>query len=114
MFFEKEVRAGAQFLDEQRPGWELKLNVGELDLNSCSQCVIGQLYGEYTMNIEGLTDSDQGRSELGFFVPYDMDTAWHAWYWAQEKFPDAKDGWAQLRLDWIELIKERLDAGISI
>lgn len=37
------VASGAQWLDEQHPGWWRHIDLETLDLSSCIQCVCGQL-----------------------------------------------------------------------
>jgi hypothetical protein len=40
------VARGAALLDEKRPGWDARVDLAVLDLASCRQCVVGQLFGE--------------------------------------------------------------------
>ncbi len=39
------VARGAALLDEKRPGWDARIDLAVLDLESCRQCVVGQLFG---------------------------------------------------------------------
>jgi hypothetical protein len=34
-----------ELLDENVPGWERRVDLRTLDLSSCTECVVGQLYG---------------------------------------------------------------------
>lgn len=45
--FEQQIAAGMQLLDEKMPGWADQINVGTLDLNMSSRCVLGQLMGDF-------------------------------------------------------------------
>ena len=49
MITNEEARArvarGAAHLDQVRPGWFNRIDVGTLSLGSCWDCVIGQLFG---------------------------------------------------------------------
>lgn len=45
------VRRGADLLDARKPGWADKVDVNTLDMQSCTMCVLGQVFGDYT---EGL------------------------------------------------------------
>lgn len=42
------VRRGAKLLDKARPGWEKDINLQKLQLSNTAQCMLGQLYGDYT------------------------------------------------------------------
>lgn len=41
---EQRVADGAAWLDEKYPGWFDKIDLAILDLGSCTQCVLGQVY----------------------------------------------------------------------
>lgn len=43
--FEKQIDAGAKFLDNAHAGWESKISVETLNLSNCTDCVLGQLVG---------------------------------------------------------------------
>lgn len=49
---EDRVNMGVQLLDDVLPGWENDIDLGKLDLFSCSDCVLGQLYGDYAFGLE--------------------------------------------------------------
>jgi hypothetical protein len=57
---ERVVR-GAALLDERMPGWEAKIDLDRLDLDSVWECVLGQLYGQ-DPNWNGY---DRGKLVLG-------------------------------------------------
>ena len=77
------VAAGVAFLDERVPGWLDKVNVDDLQIWSGTQCVLGQIYGEYTLGVAWLRLDTKGAAELGFqawshetdFVSFMLDTA---------------------------------------
>ena len=46
------TNAGAKALDERRPGWASLIDVGRLDMTSCTDCVLGQLGGLYVWSGE--------------------------------------------------------------
>lgn len=48
----ERVEAGAKWLDANRPGWVDRINLNTLDLGYCTQCVLGQLDGDYCHTIE--------------------------------------------------------------
>ena len=41
------VARGAELLDRRKPGWAAKINLDRLAMNSCDDCLLGQLYGNY-------------------------------------------------------------------
>lgn len=41
----ERVARGAAHLDQMRPGWHAEVDTGTLTLSSCTQCVLGQLFG---------------------------------------------------------------------
>lgn len=43
----ERVANGAKMLDLRSPGWHKKINREELDMGSCSRCIIGQITGNY-------------------------------------------------------------------
>lgn len=42
-WLEPRVRCGAEFLDERLPGWAEMIDIERLEMEDCSQCVLGQL-----------------------------------------------------------------------
>lgn len=51
------VKRGVYALDEQFPGWREKVVVDELDLSNGESCILGQLYGGYSV----------GQRQLGLY-----------------------------------------------
>lgn len=41
----KRVARGAALLDAKRPGWRDQINLKDLSLSSCTNCIIGQTFG---------------------------------------------------------------------
>lgn len=41
---DKRVMRGVRLLDKKRPTWPKRVKLGELDLNSCNACVLGQAF----------------------------------------------------------------------
>lgn len=44
---ERCVKRGLERLDDELPGWQKKINREELNIGSNSQCMLGQLFGDY-------------------------------------------------------------------
>lgn len=96
----REVTAGAAWLDENFPGWERKIDLGSLDLRSCSECMCGQ-------NLRDLA------RELGMLSGYDYVSRWYGFRWTQEHGFSLlfDEDWDELERLWVELIKERFATG---
>ena len=43
----ERVTKGHQWLDQNYPGWKEKIDLDTLELSSCLNCVLGQLYGHF-------------------------------------------------------------------
>jgi hypothetical protein len=86
------VARGAALLDQYRPGWADEIDLDELRLESGSDCVLGQLYGDY----------GEGRAQLRI-----LDTA----YSQDLGFTAGLDGpaadWFGLNRCWRALIEDR-------
>ena len=91
----EQVKAGANWLDQVHPGWDEKVNLETLDINSCKDCVIGQLLGNYCGNSKLHVTVIESGSQLGFCTP--------------SIEADDEDGEAMtaLTLTWKELIEAR-------
>lgn len=77
------IRAGAMLLDEKVPGWYNKIDMGKLDVDSFSCCVVCQTFGRgFNDGLEqlGLARADclasaSEAADFGFY-PH-MDEAWN-------------------------------------
>lgn len=52
------VRRGALLLDAEAPGWAGRINEEELDLGSCDDCILGQVYGEFDTGMTAILGTD--------------------------------------------------------
>lgn len=65
--FKQEIEKGAEFLDERAPGWEKKIKPDTLNLGSGCDCILGQVFGDYTKGWKKLKlDTVEKRADLGF------------------------------------------------
>lgn len=96
----KEVAAGAQWLDENFPGWEREIDLGNLRLSSCTDCILGQSLRRFvTTELDGF--------QYGYLVAHRQGLA-------QEPHWVSQHGFAARAVDealWVELIKERFATG---
>ena len=67
--YKQRVQKGAALLDERSPGWLDRVNVRNLDLGSCFDCVLGQLGGTYKDETRRLGMNHEDSIEYGFNVP---------------------------------------------
>ena len=73
----ERAKRGAELMDKLRPGWANRINVQILDMNSCSRCILGQLYKDYfeglkrTFGTEGFNPfSSHLEENYGFLADY--------------------------------------------
>lgn len=44
-YFEEKIHDAALNLDIVKPGWENEIDIDNLNMNECTECILGQLYG---------------------------------------------------------------------
>lgn len=49
---EQRVKSGVKMLDEVYPYWDQAINLSLLDLSSITSCILGQLYGNFTLGVD--------------------------------------------------------------
>jgi len=90
----ERVDEGAALLDEKLPGWAERINLAQLDLASCYQCVLGQLFAfEY----DAEDGSPYGAGVRALDIP-DISPSWYGF--------DGADANA-LNAEWRRVITER-------
>jgi len=79
------IKRGAALLDEKRPGWSALIHTRILDMDSLSDCVLGQVEGDYLTACQrlGLDDSLGSEDEdaswrYGFAVFSPDDETWRS------------------------------------
>lgn len=45
------VKRGIYWLDENHPGWAERIDLSQLNMAECTECVIGQAVGDYSATI---------------------------------------------------------------
>ena len=82
--FGQRVARGAALLDELVPGWVTEVDLAWLKLADCSECVLGQVFDNYTFAVKllGLEDPasygfDLAPEESDDDWP-DLNAAWHS------------------------------------
>lgn len=74
----ERVAAGAAFLDAHDPGWDQRIDLGQLDLHSPCQCVLGQLAVGLSLWSDILTHFDLRRDWERGPRPADTDLGFNA------------------------------------
>lgn len=96
----ERVERGIAYLDRMTPGWDQRIDLEMLDMNSCTRCVLGQLYGDY----------EHGLTKIGLRAPY------AAWMEAESTKAAVNYGfftrrgisrWDRLTELWRELLQAR-------
>lgn len=93
------VARGAALLDARNPGWYLRLNPKFLLLSDPERCVLGQLYGWYSVGLTtlALTAHDNEATHHGFCITNDDD----------------EPGWRELERLWRREIRQRAAATLK-
>jgi hypothetical protein len=84
MNYSPEVLAAAGLLDKDRPGWHRSIDLTSFNLESCTACVIGQVYGvsnvNYDLQYQAFTDrtvdlcgNDYKAAEAFYAAPKDRE-----------------------------------------
>jgi hypothetical protein len=75
------AKVGAEFLDARLPGWADKIT-HPVSIQSCTNCVLGQLFGHYDRGKETFALSGDRVFALGFASTIrstiDLNAAWEA------------------------------------
>lgn len=100
------VAKGAAHLDQVRPGWFNRIDVGTLTLHDPCGCIVGQLCGTGEWFSRGLTLLDVGDAEeLGFERTTPPIDSWNS---IDQLHAINKRSYALLQEAWIEAIADRL------
>ena len=99
------VENGAALLDIENPGWYKKINLDKLSINSCSDCILGQIYGDYWAGASIIQRNPNytGVYNLGFAIPM---PAFATVVLAAEYVVDKN---AKLNAEWKKQIQARLE-----
>lgn len=68
MTFYNSVRTAAKWLDIVHPAWYEKVDTNKLDMNSCSSCVLGQVFGEYVRSCSKYGIPDRPNNAFGYLA----------------------------------------------
>lgn len=94
----ERAQAGAAWLDKVEPGWHKRIDVGGLDLSSCSQCILGQTFGDYNHAVRFIPKNKNVKpveGKLSAAMGFNLTSEDHS-------------NWKTLNKAWIGLLKERV------
>lgn len=49
--YDEHIRPGIAVLDHEKPGWEFVIDLERLDMMDSSDCLLGQLYGDWSAGL---------------------------------------------------------------
>lgn len=95
---EQRVAAGAAWLDENRPDWLGRIFLESLDVSSCTLCVLGQVYGDWTEAPDDAKyDEEYDEEAYDYLSPARARGFDHY----------GNEGYAELTAEWRRLIESR-------
>lgn len=97
----ERVERGAALLDKHNPDWYMAVSLQGLRMSSCSECVLGQLYGDYGAGLDKVMPGhtlDTG--DYGFMLTPEQLKEFAGW--ANETGRTA--AWDELRSEWTRAI----------
>lgn len=60
------VSRGAELLDREQPEWAGRISLDDLHMRDCDECVLGQIFGDFTEGVDVLGIADSAY-HLGFY-----------------------------------------------
>jgi hypothetical protein len=114
---DERVENGARWLDENFPGWEGRINIETLELQSTSDCICGQVFEEVAseMGVDGYDFAidnlfTEANSWITALVPNDT---WRRGWRVSETLGfctydgESEYAWAELQDSWVTLLEKR-------
>lgn len=98
------VHSGAIWLDNNYPDWVNKIDLSKLNMNNCTNCVIGQAVGDYYQTISraaGEAGSDYDNASYN----WSLENGFCGPYITQE---EELDYYKNLEILWTVEVKKRL------
>jgi hypothetical protein len=77
MTIRERVRTGIKYLNKNYPGWRNKIDTRNLNMESCSMCIMGQVAGDYHSD-ETISYNPRFAVKNGFNAPSNLG-------WEQEE-----------------------------
>lgn len=67
------VKRGISWLDENHPNWASHIDLVELNMSECEDCVIGQAIGDYTETIRNATEGEGRDADIVWAVEHGFE-----------------------------------------
>lgn len=97
MTLKEKIKKGARFLDKKVPKWWRKINTSTLDIDSCEDCILGQLFGYYENGIKEL-NLETGKNTDGMaFNNLNPGNPQQTNFWIDEILKRRKNGGLQTK-----------------
>lgn len=116
MNYTDRVAKGAATLDEILPGWERKIDLEHLYLESACDCVLGQLAVDLLPHSPG-DPYEEAVEELSPWVEFERQARWAELRGfalglapGNKDYDDEAAAWYDLTEAWKRLIRQRLEA----
>lgn len=95
------AKKGATWMDNHLPRWATFIDLSNLEMANCDNCIIGQAIGEYDTVIESYGFSSEWAVEHGFVAP--------SQFHANGKYDDIASAkyYAKLEAAWGEQVMNR-------
>lgn len=91
------VEAGAALLDREQPGWAGRVDLVTLNLALCTECVLGQLFGDYHAARHRLSGTNDSVTSIQWAIEHGFTL--------MPGEPSVQ--WSRLRELWVEQIEAR-------
>lgn len=111
------VQRGIDALDRYMPGWPSKIDTKKLEMESCLECVMGQLFKDYWRQPgellglpEKILDKDGSYdifANLAYENAFDSLNSDHGFYPESNRLGQIKLEFVALNSEWIDRIKEK-------
>jgi hypothetical protein len=105
------VKRGINWLDENHPKWVSRIDLTKLDMSECSDCVIGQAVGDYslvTRNVVGAPTTEMYGSSAVWAVQHGFESPGIIVYQELTGDRSASYGYRELDTLWSEEVRKRL------
>lgn len=96
----QRVQKGARMLDKYRPGWAIEINISDFNITSPTECIIGQLFGDFSNGVHALRalGASVDIRKLGFMIQ--TSSIWNG-------FCDIDTDYINLQKEWVAEINAR-------
>ncbi len=106
----RKARRGAAWLDRELPGWHKGIDRSVLNVGSCTNCVLGQMFEDYENALEPLHVSTTWLKRHGFNATHLHSETWFGFF---QEYTD-RSAYQELTKAWLDEIDVRLEGPIAV